>query len=310
MIGESKPVDVREIQRRERAKVLAEVAQQERSKRQAQPASKPAARQLLTCGRSRDASPRQEMMDARAKRIRGQPKIGRATENFERSLGQVGEHIGHLIDAFPPAPRAGGSEELMNLLHAYGQVLRPWAKKASARMIEEVNARDREAWDELSKNMRQGLAHEVKNTKVGAVMAKLMAEQTELIAALPMDAAQRVQRLTVQGLIDGEQLGRVIAEIERSGEVSKAHARMIARTEVSRTASNLTEARAAVAGFPLYRWRATKDKKTRPNHAAMDGKVCEWANPPQIDEGGRLMRFHPGCIWECRCWAEIIIEDR
>jgi SPP1 gp7 family putative phage head morphogenesis protein len=264
---------------------------------------------ILTCGTTRDTSlagQRQRAMDARAKRIRGQPKIGRATENFERSLGQVGEHIGHLIDAFPAAQRAGGNEELVNLLHAYGQVLRPWAKKASARMIEEVNARDVAAWREISKNMRSGLAHEIRNTQVGAVMAKLMAEQTELIAALPVEAAQRVQRLTLTGLIEGEQLGRIVAEIERSGEVSAAHARMIARTEVSRTASNLTEARAAVAGLPLYRWRATKDKKTRPNHAAMDGKICEWANPPEIDEGGRLMRFHPGCIWECRCWAEII----
>lgn len=265
---------------------------------------------LLTCGHLTyslgSRAQRHRAMDARAKRARGKPRIGRATEEFERSLGKVGEHIGHLINAFPAAQRAG-NEELVSVLHAYSQVLRPWAKKASARMIEEVNARDIETWRALAKSMSAGVAQEIRDTQVGAVMAKLMAEQTELIASLPIEAAQRVQRLTLTGLIEGERLGRIVREIERSGEVSAAHARLIARTEVSRTASNLTQARASIAGLPTYRWRATKDHVTRPNHRAMDGRVCEWANPPEIEESGRLMRFHPGCIWECRCWAEIIV---
>jgi SPP1 gp7 family putative phage head morphogenesis protein len=267
---------------------------------------------LLTCGRQRESSPqgqRRRAVDGRAKKARGKPKIGRATENYERSLGQVGAHIGELIDAFPVAQRVG-NEELLALLHDYSRVLRPWARQVSARMIEEVNARDIETWRSLAKGLPQRLATEIQSTPVGVLMANYAAEQTELIASLPIEAAQRVQRLTLTGLIEGEQLARITRLIENSGEVSKAHAQQIARTEVSRTASNLTQARAAVAGLPRYRWRATQDRVTRPAHRAMEGKICEWANPPEIDEGGRLMAFHPGCIWECRCWAEILIEDR
>jgi SPP1 gp7 family putative phage head morphogenesis protein len=275
------------------------------------PAPKPPFKPLLTCGRSRDGSPqgqRHRADDARRKAAQGKPRIGRATENYEHSLSKIGEHIGHLIDSFPIEQRLG-NEELISLLHGYSQVLKPWAKATAKRMIEEVNARDIETWRALAKQMSHGVAAEIQNTPVGDVVARLMAEQTELISSLPIEAAQRVQRLTLSGLIEGEQLARIAKELERSGEVSAAHARLIARTEVSRTASNLTQARAEVAGFPRYHWRATKDHRTRDSHRAMSGRICEWANPPEVDEGGRLMRFHPGTIWNCRCWAEIIIED-
>ena len=271
------------------------------------PAPTTRAEHPLTC-RTHRPTRQQATRDARARASHGKPKIGRATEEYERSLAQVGRHIGELIDAFPAGTRAG-NEELVSLLHSYGVVLRPWARRASAKMIEEVNARDIETWREIAKRMPQGLAQEIKVTDVGAVMARLMAEQTELIASLPVEAAQRVQRLSVTGLIEGEPLARIMRELARSGEVSEGHARVIARTEASRTASNLTQARAEVAGFPTYRWRTRQDKLVRPGHADMEGRVCEWADPPQIDEGGRLMAFHPGTIWNCRCWAEIIIED-
>lgn len=44
-----------------------------------------------------------------------------------------------------------------------------------------------------------------------------------------------------------------------------------------------------------YIWRAVGDKKTRSEHAARDGQIFIWNEPP---EGG-----HPGEDYNCRCWA-------
>ncbi|MCP4393487.1 MAG: hypothetical protein GY804_04365, partial [Alphaproteobacteria bacterium] len=49
-----------------------------------------------------------------------------------------------------------------------------------------------------------------------------------------------------------------------------------------------------------YIWHTQKDSKTRSSHADRDGKVFEWAHPP---EGG-----HPGQDHNCRCWAEPIFD--
>ena len=51
------------------------------------------------------------------------------------------------------------------------------------------------------------------------------------------------------------------------------------------------------------------DSAVRPGHAAMEGKVCEWNNPPAVREGERIVYHHAGSWWGCRCRAEPIIVD-
>jgi len=49
-----------------------------------------------------------------------------------------------------------------------------------------------------------------------------------------------------------------------------------------------------------YIWHTAHDEKVRPEHAARDGKVFDFAKPPP---GG-----NPGADYNCRCWAEPIPE--
>lgn len=51
-------------------------------------------------------------------------------------------------------------------------------------------------------------------------------------------------------------------------------------------------------GTKLYRWITTGDSKVRSKHADRNGKVFDWATPP---EGG-----HPGEDYNCRCKAEAV----
>ena len=45
-----------------------------------------------------------------------------------------------------------------------------------------------------------------------------------------------------------------------------------------------------------YIWRTRGDGKVRPEHAANNGKIFSWDNPPSTG--------HPGEAYGCRCWAE------
>lgn len=47
---------------------------------------------------------------------------------------------------------------------------------------------------------------------------------------------------------------------------------------------------------PYYTWRTAGDDKVRPSHAANEGKVFAWDNPPETG--------NPGEAINCRCWAE------
>ena len=95
------------------------------------------------------------------------------------------------------------------------------------------------------------------------------------------------------------------AEIARSGEVTESRAMLIARTEVARANSMITEARAASVGSTHYIWRTAEDERVRESHAEMEGQVVAWDTPPTLSDGTTT---HAGQIYQCRCYAEPIID--
>lgn len=176
-------------------------------------------------------------------------------------------------------------------------------------MLEDLNRRDEQAWMQQAREMSRALRDELRRAPTGETMRALMAEQVTLIKSIPLEAAERVHRLTIEALEDSTRAAAISKEIQRSGEVAKSRADLIARTEVSRAATSLTEARARAVGSTHYRWVTSGDSDVRPGHRALNGKIFAWNDPPEVNENGRVMRFHPGQIWNCRCWPEPIISE-
>jgi hypothetical protein len=86
-------------------------------------------------------------------------------------------------------------------------------------------------------------------------MRELMAEQVDLITSLPIKAAQRVHKLTIEAMSDGTRAAEVAQEIMRTGHVTESRAKLIARTETSRTVTAMTQTRAEYVGSQGYIWR-------------------------------------------------------
>lgn len=238
-----------------------------------------------------------------AKKKMGPPKIGRAERQFNEALRGVASHVGKLVNGSKI-----GDAQLLAILRAYAEALKPWALSTVQRMLGEVDARDRDSWRGLGSAISSQLRNDLLRTPVGGVLRALMAEQVDLIQSLPLEAAERVHKLTIRGLLDSTRAREIAAEIFKTGEVTESRATLIARTEVARTASVLTETRSRSAGVTHYRWQTSKDADVRPGHKAMQGKICRWDDPPPVDENGRIMHHHPGRIWNCRCWPEPLVE--
>ena len=197
---------------------------------------------------------------------------------------------------------------LMQLLERYAEALTPWATRTVSAMLLEVDQRDRDAWRSLGNAISEQMHRDLASAQVGVPMRTLLDEQVALIKSLPLEAAQRVHKLTLQGLENSVRYPEIAKEILRSGEVTESRAILIARTEVARTATTLTKVRAQAVGSTHYTWETSRDGAVRPGHRAMQGQVCEWDNPPAVQENGKTMHFHPGSIWNCRCWARPIID--
>lgn len=231
--------------------------------------------------------------------------MSRAEGAYARALKEIARHVGAIIAGSYTDSK--DEHSISAMLNAYADALKPWATATARRMIEDVNARDLASWKALGREISAQLRFDITRAPVGETMRALLGEQVGLIQSLPIEAAQRVHEFTLKGLEGSLRQNEVAAAILRSSEVAQSRAVLIARTEVARTASVLTQSRAVHIGSTHYVWETAHDRDVRPGHKAMQGKVCEWANPPAVNENGRIMYHHPGQIWNCRCWPRPII---
>ncbi|WP_254223011.1 phage head morphogenesis protein [Burkholderia multivorans] len=209
-----------------------------------------------------------------------------------------------MVDGFPPGDLEA-IPTIEQLLRRYAEALTPWAEATAARMLEDLNRRDEQAWMQQAQEMSRALRDELRRAPTGETMRALMAEQVTLIKSIPLEAAKRVHRLTIEALEDSTRAAQISKAIQESGEVAKSRADLIARTEVSRAATSLTEARALHVGSPGYFWRTSGDSDVRDSHRKMNGQFVRWDDPPTLDG----MTGHAGQFPNCRCWCEVVVPE-
>ena len=225
---------------------------------------------------------------------------------YAATLRQIGRQIGVIIDGFPdPLADPASVPRLTDALSRYSDLIGPWAEAVSRRVISELDAQDAKAWARHSRDMSRALRLEIATAPTGAIQRAMLADQVRLIKSLPTEAAQRVHRLTLEGIVQGTRAAEIAKMIQASGEVAKSRATLIARTEVARTASTLTQARAVHVGSEGYIWRTAEDSDVRESHRRMSDRYVEWSNPPTTDG----LVGHAGCVPNCRCYPEPVIAD-
>ncbi len=238
-------------------------------------------------------------------KIRHNPFRARKAEVFYGTqLRKVARHVGEIVRGIP-LDESGATSRIASMLRSYSDAMHHWAESTAKKMLLNVSQRDEQTWLELASEMSRSLRDEIRTAPTGQVMQGLLADQVTLIKSIPLDAAQRVHDLTIKGLEDSTRASEISKAIYESGNVSKAKANLIARTEVSRTASALTEARAKHIGSSGYIWRTSGDSDVRDSHRSMNGQFVDWNDPPTLDG----MTGHAGCFPNCRCYPEPVIPE-
>ena len=226
-------------------------------------------------------------------------------EAYARDLRRIGTNVGRILDAYDPDD-PGRLPPLLDSLRQYAEVLTPWAEARADLMLQEINRQDARAWRIATEDMSRSLRLQLQGTPTAGILSDLRKEQVVLIRSLPLDAADRAQKLAMQAYTGGTRSSSFIEEIWNSGEVSRARATSIARTEPARAASNFTQARSLHVGSEGYTWRTSRDADVRPSHHAMEGKYVPWNRPPTLDK----MTGHAGCFPNCRCYPEPLVPRK
>lgn len=78
-------------------------------------------------------------------------------------------------------------------------------------------------------------------------------------------------------------------------------AKFVARDQVATLNGQVARMRQERVGIRKYIWQTSEDERVRPEHAALNGKVMSWDDPPPFG--------HPGMDYNCRCVALPYLDD-
>lgn len=177
-------------------------------------------------------------------------------------------------------------------------------------------------------NMRTWRAAAKKSTKNPLLYRMLLSEINEglksdirtqilnnalLIRTLPTDTSNKVVKDIYDLALQGKRSTQISKEILKyTSQHARASARLIARTEVSKTMSALTQARSKNLGINWYAWRTQEDgDRVRPSHRIMDDVLVNFSDPPSpeaLNGEKSVGNYHAGNIWNCRCYEEPLID--
>lgn len=239
------------------------------------------------------------------KKPRAPVRARRAEREYMAALEQLGRQVGRMVAPYTLAELPQAAPSIAQMMRAYSEALTPWALRTARRMLEDVNAEGARHWNALTREMGLELRQQLRNAPMGEAVRDLLGLQVELIKSIPLDVAERVQRIALESVENASRASELAKEIMRSSEVSASRARLIARTETSRAVTSLAQVRAQAVGSPGYIWRTSEDGDVRKSHREMANKFVAWGQPPTLDN----LTGHAGCLPNCRCWADAVLPE-
>jgi SPP1 gp7 family putative phage head morphogenesis protein len=139
---------------------------------------------------------------------------------------------------------------------------------------------------------------------IGAALHRKAIENVKLIKSIPAEYFSRIRAVVSRDWESGARWEQVAESIQRTNEITRNRAALIARDQTSKMNAALNEVRQTGLGIAEYTWSGALDQRERPSHRAMEGKRCRWNAPPEVDGEN----VHPGMAVNCRCTALPIVN--
>ena len=233
---------------------------------------------------------------------------------FQNALIEIGKHTQGLIEGLTdPFDILATVKSLLK-----NMVFHRCADEMATKMVAGLFSAGEKTWRLAARENSNGrviydaLRRELQGPVGGSVNFQIQ-RNAEIIKSLPLDIAKQITDYISEETIKGRRAGAIAEDlILRFPDVTKSKAKLIARTEVSKTSTALTQARCENVGLSWYRWRTSEDGRVRGSHRIMNGVLIKWADPPSPERLEGLKNapapYHAGCVWNCRCYAEPVVN--
>lgn len=236
-------------------------------------------------------------------------------DSFLDTLGKLNE-LFNFIATSSGNDRDKYNEQMRNFQNS--EPFNSFVYSAVRRMVTPLAIQNMKTWRKAAKKATRNpylyklLMREINNGLKNDINIQIE-ENANLIKTLPTDVAKKVTKDIEEMALKGMRASEIAKVIrEQTDKHSRASAKLIARTEVSKTTTALTKARCDNLDLHWYVWRTAEDgDRVRKSHRIMEGVLVNWNEPPSPEAlaGEKSVgNYHAGNIWNCRCYPEPLIE--
>ncbi len=210
--------------------------------------------------------------------------------------------------------------EAIRLLHRYAQSqeYKDWCEKLATKITTQVHTKVNGTWREAAAKAGRGskiykqIQEDLKKPLGGDFWLKVK-ENAALIKDIPIMTTEQLTEYIARETLKGRRASDIMADLTDEGmdKETKARIKLIARTEVSKTQTALTQARATSLGLNWYIWRTSEDERVRSSHNKMSGVLINWKDPPDPEKLAGVKsygNYHAGDTFNCRCYPEPIVN--
>ncbi len=241
----------------------------------------------------------------------------RLERNYEKILKVIQNQF------FQAISNKNNANEMINMLKVISRQhsFETYCQEIALKMVTSVYQKTEGNWRKAAEQNTKGreiyeaLKKEKQNVLMENVIQKLIEQNATLIKTLPLDIASDITKYIEKETTKGRRAEELVQEIKiKFPEKTKANAKCIARTEISKAQSALTKTRAEILNIQWYIWRTSQDERVRNAHKHMEGVLVSWKDPPSPEQLSKSKyqygKYHAGEIFNCRCYAEPIVDIR
>jgi SPP1 gp7 family putative phage head morphogenesis protein len=192
------------------------------------------------------------------------------------------------------------------------------AERIAGRMVTGLSKENYRNWREAAfkaghgRKIFEALKGELSETHVRRTLERIARENAQLITSVPKDVARIITARSIQAQAEGKRPGEIENEIRQlAPRLAENKIRLIARTEIGKAESAITQTRSLEIGAEWYQWSSSEDRRVRKSHVNMDKVLVSWNDPPSPEAlvGERNYgRYQAGGTFNCRCVSLPVIS--
>jgi SPP1 gp7 family putative phage head morphogenesis protein len=199
------------------------------------------------------------------------------------------------------------------------QDVREASELLAKQMVSAADSSNQKTWRAAAAKWGRGrqlhklLQAELQGTPLGARVNTLIRGNANYISSIPLEAAQTLVNEVTKAQQSGARAS-TISKMTRTRfpALLRSRVNLIARTEVAKASTALTQARSEQVGADWYEWITSGDVRVRTSHKRMNGILVNWSHPPSpealVGEPSTLGDYHAGACPNCRCTSAPMLD--